>query len=99
MLLAVAAYALIGMFSGLDLATFAEDLREASWAWLALALVLAQVRLQQAIDSASRATVTSFAALAEEVTVFAVYGAWAAGGLMAVAVVVLAVAALSVKRG
>jgi len=42
-LLALAAYTLIGLFGGLDLATFVDELRDASWSWLLLALLLAQV--------------------------------------------------------
>jgi uncharacterized membrane protein YbhN (UPF0104 family) len=43
LLLAIAAYALIGAFSDMDLDTFFEELRDASWWWLAFALVLAQI--------------------------------------------------------
>jgi len=42
-LLAVAAYALIAAFGGMDLDDFADALRDASWWWLAFALVLAQI--------------------------------------------------------
>ena len=36
-------YALIGAFSDIDLASFLDALRDASWWWLAFALVLAQI--------------------------------------------------------
>ena len=42
-LLALAAFALIGLFSGLDLDTFADELADARWWWLAFALLLAQL--------------------------------------------------------
>ena len=42
-LLALAAYSLIGLFSDLDLETFAEELADASWWWLVFALLLAQL--------------------------------------------------------
>lgn len=42
-LLGLAAYMLIGLLGDIDFETFREALSEASWAWLALALVLAQV--------------------------------------------------------
>jgi glycosyltransferase 2 family protein len=51
-LLALAAYTLIGLFGGLDLATFVDELRGASWSWLVLALLLAQVpRVPAAIST------------------------------------------------
>lgn len=42
-LLGFAAYMLIGLLGDIDLAAFSDALRESSWAWLALALVLAQI--------------------------------------------------------
>jgi hypothetical protein len=42
-LLAVAAYTIIGMLSGLDLRGFARDLADANWWWLAAALVVGQM--------------------------------------------------------
>ncbi len=51
-LLALAAYSLIGLFSDLDLETFAEELVNASWWWLAFALLLAQLaRIPSAIST------------------------------------------------
>jgi uncharacterized membrane protein YbhN (UPF0104 family) len=51
-LLAIAAYALIGVFGDLDMATFAEELRDARWWWLVFALVLAQIpRIPAAIST------------------------------------------------
>ncbi len=42
-LLAIAAYALITVFGNLDIAEVVDDLRDASWWWLAFAVVLAQI--------------------------------------------------------
>jgi uncharacterized protein (TIRG00374 family) len=42
-LLAVAAYTLIGMLSGLDLHAFVRDLRGANWWWLLAALLIGQL--------------------------------------------------------
>ncbi len=42
-LLAVAAYTIIGMLSGLDLEGFWRDLRAANWWWLAAALLIGQL--------------------------------------------------------
>ena len=39
----MAAYSLIGLFSDLDLETFADELADASWWWLVFALLLAQL--------------------------------------------------------
>lgn len=46
-----------------------------------MVLVVAQTRLQQRITGPARATVTSVAALASEVSAIALYAAWAFGGL------------------
>jgi uncharacterized membrane protein YbhN (UPF0104 family) len=43
LLLAVAAYTIIGMLSGLDLRAFARDLADADWWWLAAALLVGQL--------------------------------------------------------
>lgn len=51
-LLAIAAYTLIGLFSDLDLESFGDALADASWAWLAFALLLAQLpRLPAAVST------------------------------------------------
>ena len=51
-LLGVAAYALIAAFGGMDLESFFDTLRDASWWWLAFALVLSQVaRVAAAIST------------------------------------------------
>jgi len=51
-LLAFAAYALIGIFSDMDLGLFIDALQHADWWWLALALVLAQTpRVPAAIST------------------------------------------------
>ena len=51
-LLALAAYSLIGLFSDLDLETFADELADASWGWLAFALLLAQLpRIPAAVST------------------------------------------------
>ncbi len=42
-LLALAAYALIGLLGGLDLNTFVDELVNASWPWLLLAVIIAQL--------------------------------------------------------
>lgn len=54
-------------------------------------LVVAEARLQERIDSTRRATVTSVAGLGIEVGGLLVFAAWAVGGVLAVAVLVLAV--------
>ncbi len=56
--------------------------------------VAVDVRLQHAISSRSRATVTSVASLLTEVAAVLVYAAWAVGGLLSVAVGVLALGVL-----
>jgi hypothetical protein len=53
-------------------------------------LVVAEARLQDRIRGRYRATITSVAALGVEVTSLAVFAAWAVGGALAVAVLVLA---------
>jgi hypothetical protein len=51
-LLGFAAFALIGLLSGLDLASFVDALGDANWWWLAFALVLAQVpRIPAAVST------------------------------------------------
>jgi uncharacterized membrane protein YbhN (UPF0104 family) len=51
-LLAIAAYVLIGAFGDVDLDSFAEAVRGASWWWLAFALVLAQIpRIPSAVST------------------------------------------------
>jgi hypothetical protein len=58
-----------------------------------LVLVVVDARLQARVDGRVRATVTSVAALGSEATAFAVYAAWAVGGIVPVALLVVAVAA------
>jgi len=62
-----------------------------------LVLVVADVRLQERITGPSRATVTSVAGLASELSVVLLFGAWAAGGI-AVATVLALVTAVTVPR-
>ncbi|WP_330186115.1 MFS transporter [Dactylosporangium sp. AC04546] len=50
-----------------------------------LVLVLVDARLQRVIETGARATVTSVAALATEVSALVLFAAWAAGGLPLVA--------------
>jgi MFS family permease len=59
-----------------------------------LVLVRAEVRLQQRIGAAARATVTSVASLAGEITALLCCAAWTVGGLAATAVLVATVAVL-----
>jgi hypothetical protein len=54
-------------------------------------LVVAEARLQDRIASTHRATITSVAGLGIELASLLVFAAWAVGGAMAVAVLVLAV--------
>ena len=54
-------------------------------------LVVAEARLQERVDSARRATVTSVAGLGIELAGLLVFAAWALGGVVAVAVLVVAV--------
>ncbi len=54
-------------------------------------LVVAETRLQDRIDGAHRATITSVAGLGIELASLLVFAAWAMGGAAAVAVLVLAV--------
>ncbi len=54
-------------------------------------LVVAEARLQERIDSARRATVTSVAGLGTELAALLVFAAWAVGGVAAVAALVVAV--------
>jgi hypothetical protein len=53
-------------------------------------LVVAEARLQDRIDSARRATVTSVAGLGIELAALLVFAAWALGGVGAIALLVLA---------
>lgn len=48
-------------------------------------LVLVDARLQRVIEGASRATVTSVAAVATQLSALVLFGAWAAGGVLLVA--------------
>ena len=64
-------------------------------------LVVAEARLQDRIDTAHRATVTSVAGLGIELAALLVFAAWALGGLGAIAVLALAVvpvAAVGLRR-
>nr|WP_279580856.1 MFS transporter [Fodinicola feengrottensis] len=61
-----------------------------------LALVVVDARLQDRIDGAARATVTSVAGLGTDLASFAVYAAWAAGGVVLVAAL-LAVIGVSLR--
>jgi hypothetical protein len=54
-----------------------------------MAVVVTGARLQQRITGPARATVTSAAALATEVMALLVFGAWAVGGIMPVAALIL----------
>jgi hypothetical protein len=56
-------------------------------------LVVTEARLQQRIEGRARATVTSVAALGVELATFAVYAAWALGGLSVIAGLGMLVAA------
>jgi MFS family permease len=58
-----------------------------------LVLVVAGARLQERIDSASRATVTSVAGLGTDLACLALYAVWAVGGTPLFSVLVLLVAA------
>ena len=60
-------------------------------------LVVAEARLQDRIDSARRATVTSVAALGIELSSLVVFGAWALGGLGAIAALVLVVVPVTAR--
>ena len=53
-----------------------------------LVMVVADARLQERIEGGSRATVTSVASLGSELVAIALFGAWALGGLAAVAVLI-----------
>ncbi len=55
-------------------------------------LVVVEARLQDSIEGPARATVTSVAGIGVEVAAFGVYGAWALGGVVAVALLFLVVA-------
>jgi hypothetical protein len=58
-------------------------------------LVVAEARLQDRITGPYRATLTSVAGVGIELAALLVFGAWAVGGAVAVAVVVLAVVPLA----
>ncbi|MFC5006493.1 MFS transporter [Dactylosporangium cerinum] len=62
-------------------------------------LVLVDARLQHVIEGASRATVTSVAALATELSALALFGAWAAGGVLLVAALTLLLAVVPLVGG
>lgn len=62
-----------------------------------LALVVLNARLQDRIGAASRATVTSVAALGSEITALVLYALWALGGVVPVAVL-LSVVAVALPR-
>ena len=52
LLLSIAAYALIGLFSDIDFDAFLDELRHANWWWLAFALLLAQLpRIPNAVST------------------------------------------------
>ncbi|MGR6966934.1 MFS transporter [Geodermatophilus sp. URMC 61] len=65
-----------------------------SYALYLAVLVVAEARLQERIDSSRRTTVTSVAGLGIELAGLLVFAAWALGGIVAVAVLVLAVVPL-----
>ncbi|MCW2491267.1 MAG: Permease, MFS-type [Frankiales bacterium] len=58
-----------------------------------LVLVYADAKLQDGIESSSRATVSSIAGLAAEVSVFGLYAAWTFGGVLLIAAAILVLAA------
>jgi predicted MFS family arabinose efflux permease len=62
-----------------------------SYALYLAVLVVAEARLQERIDSGRRATVTSVAGLGIELAGLLVFAAWALGGVVAVAVLVVGV--------
>ena len=62
----------------------------ASYGLYMAVLVVAEARLQERIRGRYRATLTSVAALGVELTSLAVFAAWAVGGALAIAVLVLA---------
>jgi len=59
-------------------------------------LVVAEARLQERIRGRYRATLTSVAALGIELTSLVVFAAWAVGGALAIAALVLAAVPLLV---
>ncbi|WP_433619188.1 hypothetical protein ACQP2P_19460 [Dactylosporangium sp. CA-139114] len=63
-----------------------------------LVLVIADARLQAVIDGAARATVTSVAALATELSALLLFGAWAVGGVWCVAALTAALSVTMVRR-
>jgi hypothetical protein len=84
--------ALLMLAAGLALAVAAALHRPAGIVLVAvfyglyrLVLVVADARLQAVIDGAARATVTSVAALATELSAMLLYAAWALGGAWCVA--------------
>ncbi|MEV4508297.1 MFS transporter [Dactylosporangium sp. NPDC049525] len=62
-------------------------------------LVLVDARMQHVIEGASRATVTSVAALATELSALALFGAWAAGGVLLVAALTALLALIPLSAG
>jgi hypothetical protein len=85
--------------AGVLLAAAALEARPAALAGVAVAyglylavLVVVEARLQERLPSRHRATLTSVAALGVELASLGVFAAWSAGGLLAVAVLVLAAA-------
>jgi hypothetical protein len=92
--------ALLGMLAGAGLALAAAALWAAPAALAVLGLsyglyvavmVVAEARLQHRITGPHRATITSAVSVGIELAGLAVFGAWALGGPVAVAVLVLAV--------
>jgi hypothetical protein len=57
-----------------------------------LVLVVAETRLQQIVTGPARATVTSVAGLGTDLATFGVYAAWALGGVVPVAVLLVLIA-------
>ena len=55
--------------------------------------MIADARLQERIEAASRATVSSVAGLVAEVSVFGLYATWALGGVLLVAAFIVVIAA------
>jgi MFS family permease len=62
-------------------------------------LVLVDARLQEVIEGPSRATVTSVAALAANLSSLALFGAWAAGGVLLVAALTALLAPVPLVAG
>lgn len=62
-------------------------------------LVGAEARLQDRLSASTRATVTSVAGFGAELTCFAVYGAWALGGVLGAAALLAGIAAVLAMLG